>query len=883
MGAVSQVKTAVVTGDFTLDWNLVRNPAVDGRQWSMNDDGGTGLSWQRGGAGLLADLVAELANCAGGWKVLEPRAPRRAGTAADAALGPEDARFHHSFAAWQPHDYLADKDKCKNEAPACRVAEFLGGHPAKLLPGEWARVAEDDPAADVVVIDDAGLGFRDRPELWPAALTAESAKPWVVVKVSRPVAQGPLWEHLAERHSGRLIVLMTVNDLRLTDVQITRALSWERTAQDLLWEVAFNKGLASLARCAHVVVNFGGAGAIHLTGNAEGRPKCRLVFDPEVVEGMWEQSIPGRMVGSTSCLSAGLVRELLASSVEPEIASGIKRGLAALRVLHLEGYGERGQAPGAAGMCFPISKVAAALEAGDKRFQQAPVPMRRGDAYWTILGVHYQGGFEEIARKVVLLGPEKALDGVPFGRFGKLLTVDRQEIESLRSIGTLTSEYLAQQKPKQPLSIAVFGPPGSGKSFGITQLALVLKPGEIEKKTFNLSQMQSTRELLSALHQVRDIALQGKTPLVFWDEFDAKFDGAVYGWLRYFLAPMQDGEFQEGDLTHPIGKAIFVFAGGTSPSLEEFGGPLSEPERRAAKMPDFVSRLKGYLNVLGPNQREGVEDPSYILRRAILLRAFLANHKQLLRGKEIQIDEGVLRALLLTRKYKHGARSMESLVAMSQFDGKSKFERSSLPTRAQMDLHVYGQNFLARVHQLEMVGELLETMAEAAHEVYRKGEYEKLRAKGVAENDFVKVNPNLVDYKDLPESTKEQNRGQVRDIPEKLAHASCYLIRAAENEPPFRFPNEMLEELASMEHTRWMRLKSDQDWRWGKEKDPGKRENPCMLAWKQSELTAYAGFEDRLGQEELSEEEKEKDRDAVRNFGQIVALAGYTIVAQQNS
>jgi hypothetical protein len=56
-----------------------------------------------------------------------------------------------------------------------------------------------------------------------------------------------------------------------------------------------------------------------------------------------------------------------------------------------------------------------------------------------------------------------------------------------------------------------------------------------------------------------------------------------------------------------------------------------------------------------------------------------------------------------------------------------------------------------------------------------------------------------------------------------------------------------------------------------------------MLAWKQSELTAYAGFEDRLGQEELSEEEKEKDRDAVRNIGQIVALAGYTIVAQQNS
>lgn len=176
------------------------------------------------------------------------------------------------------------------------------------------------------------------------------------------------------------------------------------------------------------------------------------------------------------------------------------------------------------------------------------------------------------------------------------------------------SEYAAQVRPKRPLSIAVFGPPGSGKSFGITQLALSLKPGEIEPIEFNLSQLGSTSELLSAFHQVRDIALGGKIPLVFWDEFDGDYQG-TYGWLRYFLAPMQDGKFQQGDVTHPIGKAIFVFAGGTSESLDHFGENLDAVRRRVAKVPDFVSRLKGYINVLGPNQQEGKDDPYYSLHR----------------------------------------------------------------------------------------------------------------------------------------------------------------------------------------------------------------------------------------------------------------------------
>jgi hypothetical protein len=86
---------------------------------------------------------------------------------------------------------------------------------------------------------------------------------------------------------------------------------------------------------------------------------------------------------------------------------------------------------------------------------------------------------------------------------------------------------------------------------------------------------------------------------------------------------MQDGAFRQGQLTHPIGRSIFVFAGGTAASVSEFGRDLSEEQRRAAKQPDFVSRLRGYLNVLGPNPQPAAGEPGgdrfHVLRRAILL------------------------------------------------------------------------------------------------------------------------------------------------------------------------------------------------------------------------------------------------------------------------
>ena len=265
-------------------------------------------------------------------------------------------------------------------------------------------------------------------------------------------------------------------------------------------------------------------------------------------------------------------------------------------------------------------------------------PVQRG--FWTILEDRYTDSLEEIARQIVQSGFDKALREVPIGRFGELVTVDRREIEALHSIQSLISEY-CRYPQKKPLSVAVFGPPGSGKSFGVEQVAKSIL-GEISVLTFNLSQFGQPEDLYDALHQVRDVGLSGKIPLVFWDEFDTTLNGQPLGWLRYLLAPMQDGSFQEGQLVHPIGRCIFVFAGGTSHCMEEFGAQLSEEGKRAAKLPDFVSRLRGFLNVLGPNPQESTgRDPFFILRRAIVLRSiFERNAPQIIHKKVVNIDLG---------------------------------------------------------------------------------------------------------------------------------------------------------------------------------------------------------------------------------------------------
>lgn len=874
----------IVAGDVTIDWNLahLRNGAGSGDVWAADDL--SRACRQRGGAGLTADLISAVAEQMRGRGEADAQIVSTTGT--DCEVAPVDSRFHHAYAMYGPvdsGDKVAGKPKW-----VWRATQFLGVDRAAGSAEASApqRGAADPEHADVVVLDDAALGFRERRESWPRALFGDRPPAWIVLKISRPVAQGPLWDYLIQHHAERMIVVMTVRDLRRSEVQISRQISWERTAQDLFWELVRNPRVNGAARCAATVVSFETAGAFLLRTepvadvNRAGRWVAELFFDPNACEGGWEGDRQGKVVGNTVALTAALVRQLLLNPDRPDLHAGIQSGVAAQRRLFREGYGVFTPDGGQCQLSFPYQTVADEISAAATPLAVAPIqdpeqllhgreataaPATKG--LWTILEDRHRSSLDTIAERIVLDGLKSAITDVPIGRFGGLSTVDRREIEALHSIQNLLREY-SDQPQKRPLSIAVFGPPGAGKSFGVEQVAKSVRPGMIESKTFNLSQFAHPEELLAALHQVRDVALQGKLPLVFWDEFDTSLHGAKLGWLRYFLAPMQDGSFQQGEVTHPIGKCIFVFAGGTSRQLTEFGADLSAEESKAAKVPDFVSRLKGFLNVLGPNRQssDAFGDPYFIIRRAILLRSILERgtpglFREQQGRKRLSVDAGVLRAMLRIGEYKHGARSIESLIAMSSLAGQSSFQRSHLPPEVQLDLHVSGLEFLSHVQAIELSGELLERLAKAAHDVYCAGKKRDGWKYGTKKCEREKTHPLLVEYDLLPEGYKESNRATVRNIPQKLARAGYVMIPSRSNEPALEFPGEDLESLAEFEHELWMAAQQAAGFRLGKPTPEQPLLNEYLVAWS-----------------ELSDSIKQIDRDLVRGVPQILTHAGYAVV-----
>jgi hypothetical protein len=113
----------------------------------------------------------------------------------------------------------------------------------------------------------------------------------------------------------------------------------------------------------------------------------------------------------------------------------------------------------------------------------------------------------------------------------------------------------------------------------------------------------------------------------------------------------------------------------------------------------FLSRLRGFVDVLGPNP-DSLDDRTFHLRRAILLRAVLQRiAPQIFDGDEMRIDKSLLHAFLDVPKYLHGSRSMEAIIEMSALSRKLGYERSTLPAIHQLSLHVDADAFMAIVEQ----------------------------------------------------------------------------------------------------------------------------------------------------------------------------------------
>jgi hypothetical protein len=297
----------------------------------------------------------------------------------------------------------------------------------------------------------------------------------------------------------------------------------------------------------------------------------------------------------------------------------------------------------------------------------------------------------------------------PYARFGDIKLVDDQEIAEFSNCGRIIRDYLNNKEWRKPLSIGVFGKPGIGKSFAVRQLVSRHRgKGDDKPLVFNLAQFDSVDQLTECFHTIQSAALSSKErpPLIMFDEFDSDF-GTALGWLKYFLAPMQDGEFRGKTGTYKIGRAIFAFAGGTSYDFDGFRTRLSSEKNRkkdngmkeitpeSVKLPDFVSRLNGHLSLKDLDEyREGLKGRHVTLvRRAILIRTFLEEHQKAIFAEAAEglgianVDNAYINYLLKMPSYPSGSRSLETIIRGST-PINNQLVMASLPPSGQVRHHV---------------------------------------------------------------------------------------------------------------------------------------------------------------------------------------------------
>lgn len=117
--------------------------------------------------------------------------------------------------------------------------------------------------------------------------------------------------------------------------------------------------------------------------------------------------------------------------------------------------------------------------------------------------------------------------------------------------------------------------------------------------------------------------------------------------------------------------------------------------------------------------------------------------------------------------------------------------------------------------------------------------------------------PAMAVWEELPEELRDANRAQAAGIREKLDRIGCTIVVRDPSLPPFSYRDNELEELAKLEHQRWMQDKIAAGWTYALVRHDAAKQHDCLVPW-----------------EKLSETEREKDRDAVRNIPALLAEVG---------
>jgi len=123
------------------------------------------------------------------------------------------------------------------------------------------------------------------------------------------------------------------------------------------------------------------------------------------------------------------------------------------------------------------------------------------------------------------------------------------------------------------------------------------------------------------------------------------------------------------------------------------------------------------------------------------------------------------------------------------------------------------------------------------------------------------TNPSMVPWEQLPENLRQSNVAQAADIGAKLEEIGAIVVPESASAPAFAFTDQETEHLAELEHERWMREKIAAGWKYGEPRDNERKIHPDLRDWS-----------------DLSEPERDKDRNAIRTLPATLRDAGYQVL-----
>jgi hypothetical protein len=153
-----------------------------------------------------------------------------------------------------------------------------------------------------------------------------------------------------------------------------------------------------------------------------------------------------------------------------------------------------------------------------------------------------------------------------------------------------------------------------------------------------------------------------------------------------------------------------------------------------------------------------------------------------------------------------------------------------------------------------IVNEVLDGLARSLHQSY----VDSLQAIGESRE----TNASLVPWSELPAFKKKANQHAAAHMPVKLRCSNCEAVPMDDPCEAVPFPLDInnMDVLAQLEHRRWMSDKYLAGYSYGEERDEDHMLHPDLIPW-----------------EELSEADRDKDRNNIRQIPELLSAQGHKI------